>query len=98
METLIECAIETGALASQEPVGLVYAGQDGYGASLKQGLEHGTKLYTSPQPDLTEKVKELEDKLEVAICSLQKIWNGTGSNFNAQMCAVEAIKQIGQTE
>jgi hypothetical protein len=46
------------ALASQEPVGLVYAGQDGYGASLKQGLEHGAKLYTSQQPDLTEKVKE----------------------------------------
>lgn len=62
-----------------EPVGGKSIFDNGY----KVGYENGHK-----------KVKELEGKLEVAICALHKIWNGTGSNFNAQMCAVETLKQI----
>ena len=34
---------------SFEPVGMVHKDQYGYGASLKTGMEHGTKLYTHPK-------------------------------------------------
>ena len=72
------------ALSSQEPVGLVYAGQDGYGASLKQGLKHGSRLYTSPQPDLTDKVKELEARLK----------SNAECESNTQFKLVEKVKEL----
>jgi hypothetical protein len=60
------------ALASQEPVGEVHNLSRGWECYIWQkavddGLvKDGDFVYTSPQPYLTERVKELEAKLEVA--------------------------------
>jgi hypothetical protein len=51
---------------------------------------------TTTPPSESARIANLEAKLNLAREALQKIWDGTGSNFNAQMCAVEALKQIGE--
>jgi hypothetical protein len=74
------------ALASQEPVGEVtHAEVFGNGATTTnqewvirtykpiEKLGYGAKIFTRPRPDLTEKVKELEAKLELAGNTLEEI-------------------------
>lgn len=61
-------------------------------AVLKDERESASDLTKTLVEKVREKI-ELQAKLDKAREALQKIWEGTGSNFSAQMVAIEALKE-----